>query len=93
MNVSKVPKTVESLMKCQCMSCPSYTSECNEKAMPGIKELKEGKMDQSHAEAMFCAYEKSDCISKEIGCICPTCPLFSEYNLENNYFCIVTGGK
>ena len=91
--MSKVPKTAENLMKCRCMSCPSYTDECKEKAMPGIKELKEGKMDQPHAEAMFCAYEKSDCISEEQGCVCPTCALFSEYNLQHNYFCIKTGGK
>ena len=91
--MSKVPKTLESLKKCDCMKCPSFTDECKEKAMPEIKELKEGKMDRAHAEAMFCAYEKSACISKEIGCICPTCALFSEYNLENNYYCITTGGK
>jgi len=88
-----VAKTKENLMKCLCMSCPTYTEECKAKAKPELEELKEGNMDRTHAEAMFCAYEESNCLSEEKECLCPTCVLFTEYNLENSYFCMKTGGK
>jgi hypothetical protein len=91
--MSSVPKTKENLMKCQCMNCPTYSDKCKEQSKPELEELQNGNMDRTHAEAMFCAYEKSNCINEEKQCICPTCPLFSEYNLTNNYFCIQTGGK
>jgi len=46
-----------------------------------------------HAEAMFCAYEKSSCIDEEKGCNCGNCDLFKEYDLGERYFCIVSDGK
>ena len=39
-------------------------------------------------QGLFCAREKSDCKIEKKGCICGQCPLFSEYGLENLYYCI-----
>ena len=92
--MSNVAKTKENLKKCQCMKCPSYTSSCKVKSMPGNVILKMSDMDKKiHAEALFCAYEKSHCIDEEKGCLCDTCEVFKENDLGRGYFCMVTGGK
>ena len=91
--MSEVPKTKENLKKCICMTCPSYTFTCKMMGMPGNAILMMGNMDKIHAEAMFCAYEKSNCIKEEKGCMCGNCELHKEYNLPNGYYCMATGGK
>ncbi len=92
--MSKVGKTRENLKKCVCMKCPSYNFACKVKSMPSnVILIVGGTEDKIHAEAMFCAYEKSNCIDEEKGCICDTCELFEEYQLEKGYFCTKTGGK
>jgi len=91
--MSTVPKTHANLLKCQCRKCPSYSTACKLKAMPGNTILLLGDMDKIHAETMFCAYEKSNCIEEEHGCICAKCELYTEFNLENLYYCTVTDGK
>ncbi len=92
--MSKVERTKENLKKCLCMKCPSYSFTCKMMSMPGNVILMMGNMeDKPHAEAMFCAYEKSNCIKEEKGCLCATCELFKEYNLEKTYFCTATDGK
>lgn len=92
--MSKVAKTKENLHKCKCMKCPSYSFACKVKTMPGNVILMMGNMeDKLHAEAMFCAYEKSHCIDEEKGCLCETCELYTEYELEKEYFCTTTNGK
>jgi hypothetical protein len=45
------------------------------------------------AEAMFCAYGKSQCISEEKGCLCSECEVFKEFQPGPGYFCMKTGGK
>ena len=92
--MAKVPKTKENLKKCICMKCPSYTFACKMKSMPGNVILMMGDMSHKiHAEAMFCAYEKSSCIDEEKGCNCGNCDLFKEYELGKGYFCLVSDGK
>lgn len=92
--MSKVAKTKENLKKCLCMKCPSYTFSCKVKSMPGNMILMvSDKEKKLHAEAMFCAYEKSHCIDEEKGCNCPTCELYKEYNLGKTYFCTTQDGK
>ncbi|QRN86824.1 DUF2769 domain-containing protein [Clostridia bacterium] len=92
--MSNVPKTKENLKKCLCMKCPSYTFACKVKSMPGNAILMMSDMDKKlHAEAMYCAYEKSNCISEDKGCICSTCELYKEYGLTNGYYCTADGGK
>lgn len=93
--MEKVEKTKENILKCKCKSCPSYTFVCKLMAMPGNIILLVDNMDDDklHAETMFCAYEKSQCINEEKGCNCGSCEVFKKYDLNNTYFCTVNGGK
>lgn len=92
--MSKVLKNKENLKKCMCMKCSSYAFACKLQSMPSNVILMMSKMEEKvHAELMFCAYEKSHCISEEKGCICVTCEVHKDYNLEKTYFCSVTDGK
>lgn len=94
--MSEAPKTVartrENLGKCMCMKCPTYTFMCKIRNMPGnimamMRDI--GKVD--HMEAMFCAFGDSKCIADEKGCICATCAVYTENNLDKMYYCL--GGK
>ena len=38
-------------------------------------------------EALYCARGKSTCDFEKIGCMCPVCPLTSEFNLDKLYYC------
>ncbi|MBI2849444.1 MAG: DUF2769 domain-containing protein [Chloroflexi bacterium] len=87
-----VAKTKANLMKCLCMRCPTYTFTCKVKSIPSnmfamMRDI--GKLD--HLEGMFCAFEKSICITEEKGCICMTCALYKQYDLDKAYYCL--GGK
>ena len=48
---------------------------------------------KDHMEGMFCAFEKSNCIDTEKGCICGKCELYKENSLNKGYYCLATGGK
>lgn len=64
------------------------------KAMPGNVILMVGEMDEKlHAETMFCAYDQSQCIDEEKGCLCSICEVFKEYLLDKEYFCTTENGK
>jgi len=90
--VSKVTRTKDNLGKCQCMKCPTYTFMCKVKSAPGNIMAMMGDIGKKdHMEAMYCAFDKSKCIEEEKGCICMTCAIFSEYNLDKAYYCL--GGK
>lgn len=93
--MSKVAKTKENLKKCLCKNCPSYTFTCKLMGAPGNIILLFDTMDDDklHAETMFCAYEKSQCINEAKGCVCPKCEVAKEYELGKTYFCLETGGK
>ena len=93
--MSVVEKSNENLKKCLCMKCPSYKLGCKMKALPKnmMTMLKGNISELKHFEGLFCAFEKSDCIKEEVGCICATCNVYSENKLDNLYFCTQTGGK
>lgn len=93
--MKKVKRTRENLAKCLCKECPSYTFTCKLMAMPGNVILLIDPMDDEslHAETMFCAYNKSQCINEEKGCKCPDCEVNKENDLGKTYFCISEGGK
>ena len=63
-----------------------------------IQQLKNGKdipYDVSHLEhleLMFCAFEKSNCIHENRGCLCEKCPVHKKYALNNEDYCLNTGG-
>ena len=75
---AKVPASKQMKMdeakkaECTCPKCPTYTS-CAKNAQ----------------ELLFCMKGKSFmCISEDKGCICPSCPVTSEYGLKNKFFCL-----
>ena len=87
-----VEKTMENLRLCKCFECPSYTKACKSKnssnLYDNISEIKE----VNHLEIMFCAFEKSDCIHENQGCLCLKCPVHKKYALNNEDYCLTTGG-
>ncbi|MEM2911838.1 MAG: DUF2769 domain-containing protein [Candidatus Bathyarchaeia archaeon] len=57
---------------CICGECPTYT-ECSRQAR----------------ELLFCALGRSPmCITEEVDCICPTCPVTEQLGLINQFFCL-----
>lgn len=93
--MNKVQRTKENLMKCLCKNCPTYSFACKLMATPGNIILFFDTMndDRLHAETMFCAYDKSQCINEEKGCKCSNCEVYKENGLDTIYFCTNTGGK
>jgi hypothetical protein len=92
--VSIVVKSKENLKLCQCMKCPSYTFACKMKSLPGnVKSTIKDVSKSDHLEVMYCAFEKSECIASDKGCICDACEVFKEYELGRGHFCFVTGGR
>jgi hypothetical protein len=92
--VSIVVKSKENLKLCRCMKCPNYTFACKMKSLPAnaivrIKDISK----ETHAEIMYCAFEKSSCLTIDKGCICDTCEVFKEYGLKRRHFCMETGGR
>jgi hypothetical protein len=56
---------------CICSGCPTY-NDCAQKTN----------------ELIFCILGKSSgCITEEMGCICPSCPIVDEIELKNEFFC------
>ena len=92
--MTQVDKTKENLKQCQCIYCPSYSKGCKMHSMSGnIARMAEGLATQKHFEGMFCAFEKSDCIRVNKGCICTDCPIYHKYHLDKKSYCLHTHGK
>ncbi|UCG37560.1 MAG: DUF2769 domain-containing protein [Candidatus Bathyarchaeota archaeon] len=72
MSGEEMQKAIEAKKKlCICRDCPSY-NEC----------AKESN------ELLYCAIGKSPkCITGEVGCICPGCPVTEQMGLKSEYFC------
>lgn len=76
------------------MQCPSYTLGCKIKSVPeNLFKLMENLDEVEHYESMFCAFEKSNCIEEDRGCLCDGCPVHAEYNLNREEYCLKTGGE
>jgi hypothetical protein len=57
---------------CICPSCPTYN-----------------KCAQEKGELLYCFLGASpQCITEEVGCICPACQLWERTDFKNEYFCI-----
>ena len=66
-------KAEELRAKCICPDCPTY-NDCS----------------KERNELLFCIYGKSfQCITEDLGCICPGCPLIEELGLVNLTFCLL----
>jgi hypothetical protein len=65
-------KKIENLKKlCICEGCPTYNECAGEEN-----------------ELLYCVLGKSPkCITKEVTCICPDCPITEQMGLENQFFC------
>ena len=87
-----VDKTVENAKQCMCFKCPSYAPICKAKNWSDISFHNERIDDFKHYEMMFCAFEKSNCIHENRGCLCVKCPVHKKYGLNNEDYCLTTGG-
>ena len=86
-----VEKNKENMIKCICMMCPSYEKTC--KIGNGNQDIIPQELSQMiHCEKMFCAFEKSDCIKQDRGCLCQRCEVFKKYDLKHREYCLKTGG-
>lgn len=85
----RVEKTIENAERCKCLQCPSYTAVCKMKNGTTIPH-DISKLD--HLERMFCAFEESNCIHENRGCLCETCPVHKKYSLNDEDYCLHTGG-
>ena len=88
-----IDKTERNASRCMCLTCPSYSTICK------IKNADQNKTEptvtlceKTHYEKMFCAFEKSNCIHLNKGCVCSKCPNFLQYNLKKETYCLHTGG-
>ncbi len=88
-----VDKTETNISRCLCLSCPSYSTACKLKNAEHNKVRSTASLEaHNHYEKMFCAFEKSNCIHLDKGCICNQCLNFKEYNLQKCTYCLHTGG-
>ena len=56
---------------CICGGCPTY-NDCA----------------KNNNELLYCALDKSStCITEELGCICPSCPVTEMMGLVKEFFC------
>ena len=92
--MGQVARSQENLKKCICMKCPSYKLGCKMKAMPrNMMTMLKGNIEElDHFEGLFCAFEKSNCITEITECICETCPVFKDNELSHYGYCTTTGG-
>lgn len=89
----RVDKTVENAHECQCLKCPSYTKTCKMKNnMYTPLDVADRIDNDEHWELLFCAMDKSNCIHENRGCKCMGCPVHKKYALNNEDYCLHTGG-
>jgi len=88
----RVEKTINNAQECLCLSCPSYTKTCKLKNNMHTNEDVLNKQNDAHWELLFCAFEKSNCIHENRGCMCQTCPVHKKYALNNEDYCLHNGG-
>jgi len=93
--VSKVPFTLDSVGKCQCLECPVQSkSQCVIEAKAQLNEaLKKTPLNHEEVPGVYCAAGSATCtdLDPEQRCICAGCIVFSQYNLAKGtpagYFC------
>lgn len=89
----KIAKTELNASRCMCLNCPSYTTFCKIKNMEqNTTRATKYLTERTHYEKMFCAFEKSNCIHLNKGCMCEECANFKAYHLDKNTYCLHTGG-
>ena len=87
--MTKVAHTMENFKRCKCLTCPSYTTTCKLKEVPrDLAKMVEGVGKVDHLDGMFCAFGKSECITKNKGCVCMTCAVFADHGLTSGFYCL-----
>ena len=87
----QVEKTKENACNCLCMMCPSYEKVCKLKNQ--IQNIStQSLQNETHYEKLFCAFEKSNCIHVDRGCLCQNCEVLKKYGLNHREYCLKTGG-
>ncbi len=90
----RVEKTQENISLCLCLRCPSYSPVCRIKnALQNKNQQTPDLAVRTHYEKMFCAFQKSNCIHIDRGCLCAQCAVFQKYALNREEFCLHAGGK
>jgi hypothetical protein len=96
---TKVPFTMEKIMKCVCPQCPVQgNSQCVKDKMEKLPEImknsSESKVPKSQeAPGVYCSTGIATCMGLDTKqmCICGGCPIFEEYNLAGRkskfYYC------
>ena len=59
------------------------TDKCKCPVCPSYTECLKQKM-----ASLFCARGKTECKVSMNGCICGTCPVHAENNLDEGYYCL-----
>ena len=89
----QVEKSKRNMERCLCLDCPSYSMLCRLKNYAENNDKPDEILkNKNHYEKMFCAFEKSNCIHANKGCLCRSCPNFKQYGLQNCTYCTHTGG-
>ncbi|MFZ5998285.1 MAG: DUF2769 domain-containing protein [Nitrospirota bacterium] len=97
---SKVPFTVDNVVKCQCPKCPVQgNSQCAKKLILNIQNtLKKESIQPQEIPGLYCSSGISLCgdLNYRNACICGTCSIFNEeYDLAAygpaGFFC--KGGR
>jgi hypothetical protein len=95
----KVPYTISNIRKCMCPQCPVQAdSQCAKEKLESLKRELEGAREvdipgPQKVPGVYCSTGKATCqdLHPERGCICNTCAVWREYNLQNvkpvMYFC------
>jgi hypothetical protein len=94
-----VPYTMLNIKKCMCPQCPVQAdSKCVKEKLESLKRELEGAREVDVPEpqkvpGIYCSTGKALCqdLNYGRGCICNTCTVWKEYNLQNvkpvMYFC------
>lgn len=73
---TKIEDSKDNRDKCHCPMCPSYPIHCH-------GEIE----DEIPGEILFCGTDASKCDIEAKGCLCNTCPVYFENELNALYYC------
>ncbi|MGI5861879.1 MAG: DUF2769 domain-containing protein [Myxococcales bacterium] len=87
-----VDYAMKNIERCQCGKCPVYQSSDCAKAKNATIDWNSGELPPAKViEGIYCAAAvgKSRCndLDRSKSCLCPTCPVWEDYDLRGTYFC------
>jgi hypothetical protein len=96
---TKVPCTALNIQRCRCTLCPVQAdNECAQEKYCGLKNELESSggvevLEPQKVPGVYCSLGTATCgdLNSKKQCICDTCPVWEEYELEKStpmmYFC------